>query len=95
MSTSRDLSSWVGEFAPITCVIHDVVVAPEPVVIVVNTPPKAFGAYVPIHLREGYTITPVSTFCPGAPVKKRVQSRMPSHMLSRMQLRIDEENEEC
>jgi hypothetical protein len=91
MSTSRDLSGWVGNCAPITCAIHEVIVEPEPVVIVVNTPPKAFGAYVPIHLREGYTNTPVSTFCPGAPVKKRV----PSRMLSRMQLRIDEENEEC
>jgi hypothetical protein len=89
MSTSRDLSGWVGKRTPGTCAIREVVVETEPVVIVVNTPPKAkvTGAYVPIHLRTGYTITPVSTLCPGAPVK----SRIPQHI----SLRIDEENEEC
>lgn len=90
MSTSRDVSGWVGKRAPIARVVRVVITEPEmeaaaakPVeaeASISSTPVKAEkvaggGKYVPVHLRSGYKPSAASALPPRAPVKPSLSSR--------------------
>ena len=90
MSTSRDVSGWVGKRAPIARVVRVVITEPEmelaaekPVEAeTVSTPVKAEkasgGKFVPVHMRPGYKVSAASASCPSAPTKK---SREPCYAI--------------